>query len=138
MKNAWIAGLFVAALAVAQSAFAADSAPAQEKWGFTAKVSGKMIQMQIEEIGSQGPACDFVLKSLGYDQEKRELSLEVEKARFCPIDAIAVRKTEFVWQIPFELRAGGSIQVIVNKELQGSLGWGTTNGVDSIVFEGAL
>lgn len=113
----------------------AQENPAQAAWAFGAQISGKSLQLKVQEIGTTGPACDLVLRSMKYDEADGSMALEITPATMCPVDAIATRGTEFTWQLPVELRHTGTIKIIVNGQLQGSMGWGSS-GPASVISEG--
>lgn len=128
------AALFVMGLGTVAHA-EEDLTTAQAGWAFSAQISKKMIHLKIEEVGTTGPACDLVVRSFKYEEADSSIALEISPATFCPVDAIATRGTEFAWQLPMELRPSGAIKIIVNGQLQGSMGWGSS-GPTSLPVEG--
>lgn len=93
----------------------------QEPWTIqTLRVSQGLL-MNFVERDQQGPACDLVIESFSFNEEDASLALQIRPASFCPLDAIASRRAQFMWILPFNLRQGSELRLIVNERETGVL-----------------
>lgn len=93
----------------------------QDLWAVKAMRANKGLVLVLTEKNEQGPACDLVLEAFNYDEADASISLKIRPDSYCPIEAIAHRKTQTFWTLPFGLRQGGELRLIVNGRESGIL-----------------
>lgn len=94
----------------------------REPWAIQSMRSNQVLLVELQEKGTQGPACDFVVESYRFDEADRSISAKVRPVRFCPLDAVEERRAYLLWVLPYDLRVNNSeLRLIVNERETGVL-----------------
>ena len=100
---------------------AAAETVCQDLWSIRAIRVSHGLFMSFVEKNEQGPACDLVVESFEFNEADSSLALRIRPASFCPLDALASRRAQFVWMLPFNLRQGSELRLIVNERETGMM-----------------
>ncbi len=81
----------------------------------------KTLTLDIKETEAIAPGCDLYVQNFTYYPDFKYIDIGLREVKNCPLDNIAPRSAQLIWNFPFNFAAEKQIFLKINRRTVGTL-----------------